>query len=311
MKISIVTPTYNRKQLLSRLHGTLLAQSGVNIEWVIIDDGGTDGTEEMIRTFPRSENIEIRYFWKENGGKNSAANAGLEMASGDLVSIIDDDDYFLPDVFGRIQQDYLAIKDNEAIAGLSYLCHDGDGKVMGQLFPEDGMISDHIECRINLNIVGDKCEFTKVSALREGQIHFSKCHGSSVGDTGYLVAIARKYKTQYFNFAVLVKIFTVAGVSVNWRKRLLTAPAGAAEYYRAYLYKQVRFKIRVRYMVAYMAIMRFMRAPLDRAIAFAPWNVAPTVLAYFPGQIMGLLWRLQYKHGLTRTRKEMANTGKL
>lgn len=291
MKISIVTPTYNRRGLLTRLFDSLVAQDYKDIEWIVVDDGGTDGTDEALRAFQVHAQFDIRYFHKQNGGKIGACNAGLAVASGDIVSVIDDDDYFLPRVFEKIAQDFVAIRDNDDIAGLSYICVDPEGKVRGRRFPFDRMISDHIECRLNQGITGDKCEFTKTASLRAHAISYSENAGSVGGDTVFLVKVAEQYKTMYLNTPVLVKIFLPEGITKNRRLRSLSCPSGIAEYYKAYLGRRVRARIRLRYLVAYIAVLCFMRSRIRDAIVRNPWNRLLSPLAYVPGLLIGIRWR--------------------
>ena len=80
--ITILTPTYNRKHLLENLYNSLINQSSLNFEWLIIDDGSTDSTSELIDSFIEKSKITINYFKKINGGKHSALNVGFNKANG-------------------------------------------------------------------------------------------------------------------------------------------------------------------------------------------------------------------------------------
>jgi len=95
MKVSVITPTYNRKGLLRETINSFLMQDYENKEMIIVDDGGTDGTESMISEF-RCKNREtsIQYHRKKNGGISSAYNYGLDLAKGDLICVMQDDDLF-------------------------------------------------------------------------------------------------------------------------------------------------------------------------------------------------------------------------
>jgi glycosyltransferase involved in cell wall biosynthesis len=298
LKISIVTPTYNRRDLLKRLFESLVAQNYRDIEWIVIDDGGSDNTEEAVDEFKQNAAFEILYWRKENGGKDASANVGLGMATGDLVAVIDDDDYFLPNVFSQIADDFATIADNEAIAGLSYLTTDPSGEVWGKKFPRDRMISDHFDCRINQKIWGDKCEFTKGKALSNDHIRFCETgtRGGLGSDTIFLLEIAEKYGTCYINTPVLFKNYYENGISVNWRERTLQNPELAAVYYACYLNSRVRLDLRVRYMIAYLAIRSCAGHDLAPPEAHMSWKRVLFYLSYFPGLIIGSRWK-SYKNG--------------
>lgn len=72
--VTILTPTYNRKELLSKLYESLQLQKDKDFEWLIVDDGSTDGTSEIINQFISNADFSIRYELKENGGKHTALN---------------------------------------------------------------------------------------------------------------------------------------------------------------------------------------------------------------------------------------------
>jgi glycosyltransferase involved in cell wall biosynthesis len=298
MTFTIITATYNRRRLLEQLFKSLVAQHYDQIEWIIIDDGGSDGTGDVIAEFQREADFSIRYVCQANGGKQVAVNLGLGMATGDLVAVIDDDDWFLPDVFSCIARDFTTIANSEAVAGLSYLCLDSAGTIWGRQFPRDRMISDHFECRINQNVWGDKCEFTKTRVLRENNIRFPTIGAKAgiAGDTLFLMQIANRYNTCYINMPVLVKVYLENGISVNWRKKALENPELTSEYYAGHLNSRVRLRIRFKYLVAYVAIESYagnrivgtnIRGSLNRVLFY---------LSYLPGRAIGAAWR-RYRDG--------------
>ena len=84
MKFTVFTPTFNRKELLRKLYSSLQNQTYGDFEWLIVDDGSTDGTEDRVKEFINEKKLDIRYFHKENGGKQRAYNFGVEKAEGEL-----------------------------------------------------------------------------------------------------------------------------------------------------------------------------------------------------------------------------------
>ncbi len=95
MLITIFTPTYNRAYTLGRLYDSIRGQKGCDFEWVIVDDGSTDSTEELVRQWiEQDENsFDIRYFKQANSGKHVAWNRGLREAKGEIFFPVDSDDY--------------------------------------------------------------------------------------------------------------------------------------------------------------------------------------------------------------------------
>ncbi len=89
MLVSVVIPTYNRAHLICRAIESVLAQSYQSLEVIIIDDGSTDTTEEVVCRYTDDSSIAIKYFKKPNGGCASARNKGVELATGEFVAFLD------------------------------------------------------------------------------------------------------------------------------------------------------------------------------------------------------------------------------
>lgn len=102
MFITIFTPTFNRAYTLGRLHESLMRQSFCDFEWVIVDDGSTDGTSDMVRQWTESSPVHIRYYYQDNSGKPAAHNRGVALAEGDLFCCVDSDDYLKDDALKEI-----------------------------------------------------------------------------------------------------------------------------------------------------------------------------------------------------------------
>jgi len=96
--VSICVPTYNRKEYLREAIKSVLEQSYKNIELVVLDDGSTDGTDEMIKGI----NFPIRYYRQENKGDAAARNKLIELANADYISFLDSDDKLVPDAIERL-----------------------------------------------------------------------------------------------------------------------------------------------------------------------------------------------------------------
>lgn len=103
MKITVFTPTYNRAYIIENLYRSLQRQSFKDFEWLIVDDGSTDNTEEVIHKWQQEENnFPIRYYKKENGGKCRAINYGVDYAQGLLFFNVDSDDYLTDDALEKV-----------------------------------------------------------------------------------------------------------------------------------------------------------------------------------------------------------------
>lgn len=102
-KITVFTPTYNRAYILENLYRSLQRQSYGDFEWLVVDDGSSDGTEALFDRWRREENpFPIRYVRQENGGKCRAINHGLKLARGELFFTVDSDDYLTDDALEKV-----------------------------------------------------------------------------------------------------------------------------------------------------------------------------------------------------------------
>lgn len=102
-KVTIFTPTYNRAHTLERLYHSLQKQSFIDFEWLVIDDGSTDGTKLLFEKWVKEDNVfPIHYHFKKNGGKHTAINYGLDKANGELFFTADSDDYLTEDALQKV-----------------------------------------------------------------------------------------------------------------------------------------------------------------------------------------------------------------
>ena len=119
-KITVFTPAYNRAYTLERLYRSLQRQTFRGFEWLIVDDGSSDGTKEFVKQWQSEENpFSIRYVFQENGGKCRAINHGLELAAGELFFTVDSDDYLLPDALEKAAGWEAELPKNEKFCAIS------------------------------------------------------------------------------------------------------------------------------------------------------------------------------------------------
>lgn len=107
-KISVIVPVYNANKGLRRCVDSILAQTYVNFELLLINDGSTDGSNEICDEYAKKD-VRVRVFHKRNGGVSSARNIGLENATGEWISFVDSDDWvresYLKHLYDEVQGD--------------------------------------------------------------------------------------------------------------------------------------------------------------------------------------------------------------
>lgn len=180
--ITVFTPTYNRASTLPRLFNSLLVQSCYDFEWLVINDGSTDGTSVLFEKWLREEYpFAIRYYEKENGGKQRAINEAVTLAKGEYFIIVDSDDALAEDAIKFINKGFASLppKDSSYI-GISGLRVHFDGSYIRQK-PLIDSSSGFIDCnnieRPIYNLQADMAEVFYTDKLR--QYHFPVWEGES------------------------------------------------------------------------------------------------------------------------------------
>ena len=117
--ITVFTPTYNRAYILGQLYESLTRQTSKDFCWLIVDDGSTDNTKELIETWTAEGLLDIRYYYQENGGKMRAHNYGVTLCDTELFLCCDSDDYLVDNAVELIINKWKSYKgDKEIISGL-------------------------------------------------------------------------------------------------------------------------------------------------------------------------------------------------
>lgn len=126
-RVSVIIPTYNRKDYVQEAIDSVLAQTYTDYEIIVVDDGSTDGTGEALQA---RYGDRIRYVWQENQGESVARNRGIEMARGEYVAFLDSDDMWLPE---KLEKQIAFLSENPEIKLVfsSAVMIDAGGRIIG------------------------------------------------------------------------------------------------------------------------------------------------------------------------------------
>ena len=212
--ITVFTPTYNREQLLSRLFTSLRKQSFKDFEWLIVDDGSTDNTHDVVEKFVEEGIVPIKYVFKRNGGKHRAINEGVKHAKGELFFIVDSDDMLPPDALKRVAEVYRQIKDDSNFGGVAGVDAYPDGGIVGSGLPAPVIDCNSIDIRTKYHVAGDLSEVFRTDVMRE--FPFPEIEGEKFcPEVLVWNRIARKYKLRYFNEAIYVAEYQPEGLTAR------------------------------------------------------------------------------------------------
>lgn len=179
--ITVFTPSYNRAYTLPRLFGSLQSQTCSDYEWLIVDDGSTDGTAELCEGFAKEPRFPLCYVYQDNSGKHVAINRGAIEASGERFFAVDSDDYPPPDSI-EINKGYLSqISEEPRFAGVSGVRARADGSwIIGQglslkdvgpqvpeLFSREYIDATSHDYRVKFRMPGDRSEVVRANLVRK------------------------------------------------------------------------------------------------------------------------------------------------
>lgn len=133
--LTVFTPTYNRAYILHRCYESLCRQTSKDFMWLIIDDGSTDNTKELVNKWIQKDNgFEIKYVYKENGGMHTGHNKAYELIDTELNVCIDSDD-FMPDNAVELITEFWKKYGSDKYSGIASLDNDEEGNIIGTKFP--------------------------------------------------------------------------------------------------------------------------------------------------------------------------------
>lgn len=167
MLFTICIPTYNRAYCINRPLDSLLAQTFRDFEVLVVDDGSTDNTENVVLDYMDKE-IDIKYIKKPNGGKHSALNLGIKHASGELFIILDSDDEFVPETLNQLADKWGQDGDRPDICGIMARCS-SNGEIIGKPFPPYVKEMSYVQFHYGKGAgqYGDCCECLRTDILKK------------------------------------------------------------------------------------------------------------------------------------------------
>jgi glycosyltransferase involved in cell wall biosynthesis len=169
MKVSVLTTTYNRCEELEKLYTSLVvnAQSGVDFEWLIMDDGSTDKTKVNVQNYIKQNIFHIEYYYQKNQGKMAAINNLMEHVNGDICFTCDSDDQLTVNCMDIIKKHSKKLLNDETVYALLFLKKINKKKISGKKFPENDHRSDMFSLYFRENITGEKILVFKTSVRKK------------------------------------------------------------------------------------------------------------------------------------------------
>lgn len=248
--VTVLTPTYNREKYLLKLFKSLSDQTNQGFEWLIVDDGSTDGTEYTVSKFKGNSTFKITYIKKENGGKHTALNIGFKKIDTLFIFIVDSDDILTKDAIQQIYDNAEIVKNNN-LCGISFLRGYSEIKCIGDRFPQDKGILNGIDIQFRYKVRGDKAEVWRTDILNK--YTFPVFEGEKFQGENYIWwQIAREYNMLYINKIIYITEYLEGGLSLSGKKMRIKNPCGGMENAKMAFFKEFPLLVRIKYSWLYI-----------------------------------------------------------
>ena len=248
--VTVFTPTYNRKNSLKFLYESLKRQTDMDFQWIVVDDGSQDGTNQYIESLKGDAPFEIKYRYVENGGKMRAINIGVSISDGEFFFIVDSDDFVTNDAIEKIKK-YGATLPKD-MGGMAFRkMNRVDGVVTGKPFPQHIIDSTPLEIVYKRGIIGDKAEVFRTEILRK--YPFRVYDGEKfIPEALVWMKIGTQHKIRYIDEGIYYFEYLPDGYTKNFTKLIKNNPKGFKEYYKEMLKYELPLTNKIKFLLRFL-----------------------------------------------------------
>ncbi|ELB2930006.1 glycosyltransferase family 2 protein, partial [Vibrio alginolyticus] len=229
---TVFTPTYNRDKLLHRVYDSLTRQTFRSFEWLVIDDGSTDNTEDLINEMTKKSDFKIRYVKQKNSGKVNSINTALTLARGEFFLVFDSDDWCHSDALYEYYSAWesLSLDEKKEYCAISCLKEYTSGVIVGEDYSRMRMKGETYIDRYNRRIRGDKWECIRTEIHRK--YPYDIFNGEKYMAPEYAwINMGRKYKTLFINKSLSIIEYQDDGISKNNIVHRANSPISTIKFY--------------------------------------------------------------------------------
>ncbi|HOZ54954.1 MAG TPA: glycosyltransferase family 2 protein [Clostridia bacterium] len=239
MKLSILTSTYNRGEYLTKLYNSIVENliNDVFFEWIIMDDGSTDNTYQIVSKFSNTVNFEIKYFYQDNRGKMIAINKLVERSDGDLIVECDSDDFFMKDAFKIIKEEYDKCKSSNDLYAMCFLKLDQNNNNIGKNTRIDK--TTIFDLYFKQEEDGEKA-LVFFSSIRKKYKHKLEKNEKFITEGRLYHEMDKNYFIKCINKPIMICEYQNDGYTKNIDKFFLKNPYGYYEYFAEILGREMK-----------------------------------------------------------------------
>lgn len=290
--LTIITPTYNRADCLTSCWETLRSQTSLDFQWLIVDDGSTDGTEELVRELKKNTALfSIDYIAKENGGKHTALNASHPYIRGDYVLILDSDDTLVPNAVERVLEAWKEFKSDSRVGRIIFLKGTSVEEPVCRV-EHTGVPVDTLKER-RIGEVGRDCCDTFRTELFIKYL-FPVFEGEKfIGEGSGFFPMELESMGVYYNEVIYLCSYREDGLTKAGRRMRILNPRGGMYNSKTYMHPRLPLKTRIKKGILYSCYSRFAGEGFSEMLRDNPYKLLTTV-TYFPGLALAAYWKRKH-----------------
>lgn len=291
--LTVFTPTFNRAYSLPLGYEALKRQTCKDFKWLIIDDGSTDNTRELVQSWIEEGLVEIQYFYKENGGMHTAHNAAYKLIDTELNVCVDSDDFMTDDAVLLILNKWKSVSQNPKLAGIVGLDAFKDGSIVGTRIPNHLHFGTIDELYEGHKVVGDKKVVLRTDYLIKYP-QYPVFDNERLVPLGVLYTmIGRDFDFAYDNSIYCIVEYLNDGSTKNIFKQYKQSPRGFA-YARIW---SIKYNTSLRKIIkSYIHLVSSALFAKDLTLIFKNTNVLLSIL-FFP---IGVIFNLYVRYRILK-----------
>lgn len=291
MKVTVFTPTYNRAHTMESLYQCMLRQTNKDFEWVIMDDGSSDNTNELIHQWILEGRVNIQYYKQENQGRFAAFNNVKKYFRGELILWCDSDDEMVESCIEKIIDTWNRIENRNGTSGIIGYMLTPDKEIIGTRFPNKIEYERFYVLYDKYRMAGDQAIVFRNDLVQK--YSYPVFEGEKfTGDSILFNQISEEYPMYILREGLLIREYLDDGLTKNLLQHHISSPNGMREHYKDAILHEKYNKINIcKHYIGYIAFAKFTGWNFKKIISDAP-KKKNILLFYLPGCLY-YGWKLQ------------------
>lgn len=292
-ELTILTPSFNRKPRMKKLLESLEQQTIFDFQWLIIDDGSTDGTKEWFDQLDKaSYSFKIDYYYKKNGGKHTALNYSHQFIKGKYIVIVDSDDRLVDKAVETILTYWRKYESDSQIGGITFQ----RGELRNHRKFDDkivGVKESTFSAMTNEGMSGDHCETFRTSLFRQRNFPVFRDE-KFLAEAAMWYFITRNYHVIYVDDVVYLAEYLDGGLTKSGRSLRISNPRGSRWHARAFLNSDFNFRIRIKNSLLFNTYSHFIGENYFKAVSTTTNSRFILTINWLPSYGLYYIWKKKY-----------------